>query len=189
MNQRAQAIREQILELAGEYAVEAFAPAPFVPGQSPVPVSGKVFDGSEVALLVDSALDFWLTTGRFAAQFERAFARLIGVRNCSLTWRKRRRADERTVPFEDAEDALPTALPADVVILNPPRAGVDARVTAALEAARASTRAIVYVSCDPATLARDVGRLGGWRIASLESFDMFPQTAHVETVCELIPES
>src|SRR6185503_1870083 len=87
------------------------------------------------------------------------------------------------------EDALPTALPADVVILNPPRAGVDARVTAALEAARASTRAIVYVSCDPATLARDVGRLGGWRIASLESFDMFPQTAHVETVCELIPES
>jgi len=62
-------------------------------------------------------------------------------------------------------------------------------VTAALQASRNSTRAIVYVSCDPATLARDVGRLAGWRVASLESFDMFPQTAHVETVCELIPES
>jgi 23S rRNA (uracil1939-C5)-methyltransferase len=46
----------------------------------------------------------------------------------------------------------------------------------------------VYVSCDPATLARDVGRLPGWRIAGLRSFDMFPQTAHVETVCELVRE-
>jgi 23S rRNA (uracil1939-C5)-methyltransferase len=87
------------------------------------------------------------------------------------------------------EDALPAALPADVVILNPPRAGVAAPVTAALASARASTRAIVYVSCDPATLARDVARLTGWRVASLVSFDMFPQTAHVETVCELVPEA
>ena len=87
------------------------------------------------------------------------------------------------------EDALPAALPADVVVLNPPRAGVDARVTEVLENQRASTRAILYVSCDPATLARDVGRLPGWRVASLVSFDMFPQTAHVETVCELVPEA
>lgn len=87
------------------------------------------------------------------------------------------------------EDALPAALSADVVILNPPRAGVDARVAQSLETARATTRAIVYVSCDPATLARDVGRMPGWRVASLVSFDMFPQTAHVETVCELVPEA
>lgn len=86
------------------------------------------------------------------------------------------------------EDALPAALPADVVILNPPRAGVDRRVTDALSDARATTRAVLYVSCDPATLARDVARLTGWRIASLVSFDMFPQTAHIETVCELVPE-
>jgi 23S rRNA (uracil1939-C5)-methyltransferase len=84
------------------------------------------------------------------------------------------------------EDALGAALPADVVVLNPPRAGVDARVTACL-AADASVRAIVYVSCDPATLARDVARLPAWRIARLTAFDMFPQTAHVETVCELVP--
>jgi 23S rRNA (uracil1939-C5)-methyltransferase len=89
------------------------------------------------------------------------------------------------------EDALEAALPADVVILNPPRAGVDARVTTLLAAAvrrPAPPRAIIYVSCDPATLARDVGRLTGWRVAQLTAFDMFPQTAHVETVCELVPE-
>lgn len=87
------------------------------------------------------------------------------------------------------EDALPAALPADVVILNPPRAGVDARVTATLEEANPSPRAVLYVSCDPATLARDIARMPRWRIASLLAFDMFPQTAHVETVCELVPEA
>lgn len=87
------------------------------------------------------------------------------------------------------EQLLAGALPADVVILNPPRAGVDKRVTEILEGVRPAPAAIVYVSCDPATLARDVGRLPHYRIASLESFDMFPQTAHVETVCELVPEA
>ena len=86
------------------------------------------------------------------------------------------------------EDALPGALPADVVILNPPRTGASAPVIAALRDAVPPPRGLVYVSCDPATLARDVGRLPGWRIAALRSFDMFPQTAHVETVCELVPD-
>ena len=86
------------------------------------------------------------------------------------------------------EDALPAALPADLVILNPPRGGVDARVTAVLAAVPHPARALVYVSCDPGTLARDVSRLGGWRIADVTAFDMFPQTAHVETVCVLVPE-
>jgi len=85
------------------------------------------------------------------------------------------------------EDALDEALPADVVIVNPPRAGVDERVASSLQAATAP-RAIVYVSCNPATLARDVLRMPRYRVASLTSFDMFPQTAHVETVCELVPE-
>ena len=85
------------------------------------------------------------------------------------------------------EDALPGLLPADVVILNPPRAGLDARVTATLEAEAEHLRAVIYVSCNPATLARDLGRLPGYEIESLRAFDMFPQTAHVETVCELRP--
>jgi len=45
----------------------------------------------------------------------------------------------------------------------------------------------VYISCDPATLARDLSRLPSYRVTSIQTFDMFPQTAHVETVCELIP--
>jgi 23S rRNA (uracil1939-C5)-methyltransferase len=85
------------------------------------------------------------------------------------------------------EDALPGLLPADLVLLNPPRAGVDARVTATLEKEAGHVRAIVYVSCNPATLARDLARLPSYRIQSTHAFDMFPQTAHVETVCELVP--
>jgi len=77
-------LRHRILELAGEYCAEAFGPRPFIPGETPVPVSGKVFDGAEMRLLVDAALDFWLTTGRFADEFERRFARFIGVRECVL---------------------------------------------------------------------------------------------------------
>jgi 23S rRNA (uracil1939-C5)-methyltransferase len=86
------------------------------------------------------------------------------------------------------EEILPTVLPADVVILNPPRAGLDARVTAALNEVGERPRAIIYVSCNPATLARDIARLPSYRIASIIGFDMFPQTAHVETVCELVPD-
>jgi len=85
------------------------------------------------------------------------------------------------------EDALPGLLPAGFVILNPPRAGVDPRVTATLEAEADHLQAAIYVSCDPATLARDLSRLPSYRIESSRAFDMFPQTAHVETVCELRP--
>ncbi len=85
------------------------------------------------------------------------------------------------------EDELPPALPADLVILNPPRAGVDSRVTEALEAEATRLRGVIYISCNPATLARDLSRLPSYRIESLRAFDMFPQTAHVETVCELRP--
>jgi len=68
-------LRAQILELTAQYAAEAFPEGEFVPGQTPVPVAGRVFDGADVATLVDSSLDFWLTTGRFAAEFERRFAK------------------------------------------------------------------------------------------------------------------
>ena len=66
MTQRKQELRQQILDLVGEYCAEAFPARDFVPGESAVPISGKVFDGAEMRLLVDSSLDFWLTTGRFA---------------------------------------------------------------------------------------------------------------------------
>jgi 23S rRNA (uracil1939-C5)-methyltransferase len=82
------------------------------------------------------------------------------------------------------EDLITQLLPTDVVVLNPPRAGVDARVTRALEAS-AATRRVVYISCDPASLARDISRLPSWQVESVTAFDMFPQTAHVETVVSL----
>jgi 23S rRNA (uracil1939-C5)-methyltransferase len=85
------------------------------------------------------------------------------------------------------EDHLGASLPAEVVVLNPPRTGVDARVASALESAVRPPRALFYVSCDPATLARDLARMPRYRLVDVRGFDMFPQTAHVETVCELVP--
>ena len=86
------------------------------------------------------------------------------------------------------EAVLPSLEPADVVILNPPRNGVEPVVTSTLARWVGDVRAIVYVSCNPATLARDLQRLPSYTVRSLSAFDMFPQTAHVETLCELVPE-
>lgn len=82
------------------------------------------------------------------------------------------------------ERALAWELPADLVILNPPWEGTAPEVSEALRA-RPPAR-LVYVSCDPATLARDLRRLGSvYRFAGVRAFDMFPQTVHVETVVHL----
>jgi CDP-4-dehydro-6-deoxyglucose reductase, E1 len=81
---RAIALREQILALVGEYHAVAFERGPFVPGETPVPVSGKVFDADDVRYLVDSGLDFWLTAGRFAREFESRFAKVFGTRKATL---------------------------------------------------------------------------------------------------------
>jgi CDP-6-deoxy-D-xylo-4-hexulose-3-dehydrase len=73
-------IRASIMELVEEYSALAHAPKPFVAGQSSVPVSGRVFDASDVKSLVDSALDFWLTTGRFNEEFQTKLAKRVGAR-------------------------------------------------------------------------------------------------------------
>jgi CDP-6-deoxy-D-xylo-4-hexulose-3-dehydrase len=80
----ADALRRQILDLVVQYHDAKFAAREFRPGESPVPVAGRVFDAAEIVELVDSSLDFWLTTGRFADQFEREFARWIGIRHALL---------------------------------------------------------------------------------------------------------
>ena len=84
MTDRAAQLRQQILELAAEYFNEAFSAAEFQPGQSSVPVSGKLIDAADMSSVVDSALDGWFTTGRFAEEFERKLARFVGVRSASL---------------------------------------------------------------------------------------------------------
>jgi CDP-6-deoxy-D-xylo-4-hexulose-3-dehydrase len=81
---RADELRAGIRQMVGEYHQEAFPQQTFIPGVTPVPISGRVFDHEEIELLVESALDFWLTTGRFASEFERQFARFFGIRSASL---------------------------------------------------------------------------------------------------------
>lgn len=82
------------------------------------------------------------------------------------------------------EDLLGELRRPELVVANPPRNGMDERAVALL--AGSSAERIVYVSCDPGTLARDIGRLGErWRVTGVRGFDLFPQTAHVETVATL----
>ena len=82
------------------------------------------------------------------------------------------------------EHLLPELRDPALVVTNPPRTGMDERVTDGLRARRPPR--IVYISCDPATLARDIRRLGdSYRVGSVEAFDLFPQTAHVESVTVL----
>lgn len=136
-----------------------------------------------------SAVDAYSGGGDTAVRLAAAGVRVAAVEldEEATAWAAGRlQAPSRAIAAR-VEDVLPRLLPVDVVLLNPPRAGADARVMQALVAA--PPNAIVYVSCDPATLARDVARLPGWRVASLTCFDMFPQTAHVESVCTLVPEA
>jgi 23S rRNA (uracil1939-C5)-methyltransferase len=82
------------------------------------------------------------------------------------------------------EDELEGLLPADILILNPPRDGLAGSIPPVMT--NHPPAKVIYVSCDPATLARDLKRLGGsFRVESARSFDLFPQTAHVETVVTL----
>lgn len=81
---RQEEIRAQILDLVGEYHEVAFAERAFVAGETAVPPSGKVFDGEDMRSLTDAALDFWLTTGRFAEDFETRFAERMGVGHALL---------------------------------------------------------------------------------------------------------
>lgn len=72
--------RAAALDAARAYARERFAPKPFVPGKTYIPPSGKWFDEDEVAALVDASLDFWLTAGRYADEFEAELAKAAGAR-------------------------------------------------------------------------------------------------------------
>jgi CDP-4-dehydro-6-deoxyglucose reductase, E1 len=75
-------LRSQISHLVQQYADIAYEPKPFVPGQSAVPVSGKVVGAKEMQYMVDASLDGWLTTGRFNTMFEERLAQFLGVKYC-----------------------------------------------------------------------------------------------------------
>ncbi len=86
---------------------------------------------------------------------------------------------------DDVRLALPDLGALDAVVVDPPRAGLHADVVGSI--ACAAPARVVYVSCDPQTLARDIARFAaaGYVPESVQPVDMFPQTYHVETVCVL----
>jgi 23S rRNA (uracil1939-C5)-methyltransferase len=121
-----------------------------------------------------------------ARRFARAGARVTGIELDAQAVAAAVAAAPQGAEFLEGpvEALLAGALPADLVVLNPPRAGVDEAVTGALVEQPAAR--IVYISCNPATLARDLRRLSpAYRLAGVRCFDLFPQTAHVETVAVL----
>jgi 23S rRNA (uracil1939-C5)-methyltransferase len=140
------------------------------------------------ALTPRTVIDAYAGTGETAAAIAALGMRVTAIeidREAANLCASRLPAGSRSLVGR-VENLITKALPADLVILNPPRVGLHERVTRALEQQRQRVRAILYVSCDPATLARDIARLPSYRLHSVETFDMFPQTAHVETVCELV---
>lgn len=133
-----------------------------------------------------SVVDAYCGVGLHARRFARAGARVVGIELDPQAVEEATRAAPPGATFVEGpvEALLPAHLPADLVVLNPPRAGIAPEVAEALAAGSASR--IIYVSCNPATLARDLKRLvPAYRLTSVRSFDLFPQTAHVETVAVL----
>jgi len=77
-------LRKEILEKVRQLAAMRKA-TPFIPGKTKIPYAGRIYDAEEMATLVDSSLDFWLTAGRYAIEFEEQFAKAFGTKYCLLT--------------------------------------------------------------------------------------------------------
>jgi len=129
------------------------------------------------------AVDAYCGVGLYGRALVRAGWQVTGIEsNPGACRAARMNAPEGLEIREDTvEAALADSLPADLVILNPPRAGIHSDLVPVLLEAKPPR--IIYVSCDPATLARDTAALAaGYDLERLHAFDLFPQTAHVETV-------
>ncbi|WP_030434043.1 class I SAM-dependent RNA methyltransferase [Actinoplanes subtropicus] len=143
----------------------------------------------------ETAWDLYGGAGLFAAAVAAHTRARITLVESSPVGCAAARANLTDLPtVEVVEARVETALqrrritgPVDLVVLDPPRAGAGARVVRGIAGAR--PRAVAYVACDPAALARDVGTfLGlGWRLTDLRAFDCFPMTQHVECVALLEP--
>lgn len=132
-----------------------------------------------------AVLDGYAGMGVYTRRLERAGLEVTAIEaHPDAVAEVRRSAPSSRVLEGTVESRLAEALPVDVAILNPPRAGLEEDVTTVL--AETGPARVVYVSCDPATLARDLRRLADrYEVAGVRCFDLFPQTAHVETVVEL----
>ena len=133
-----------------------------------------------------SLLDLYCGNGNLSLGLARAGVRVTGMDHAGAAVRAA--AETGAGDYRTGDEAAMCALMAsgrwDTVVLDPPRAGAAAVVEAAAAAAQAR---IVCVSCDPATLARDLAAFAGlgWRVKRAAALDLFPCTPHVETVCLL----
>lgn len=139
-----------------------------------------------------SALDLYAGVGLFADRLTRSFSKVIAVEPGGSAFRdlEHNLQDRATLVRSSAEDYLATLSEApDLIVADPPRAGLGKIVVNRLVNLRAA--ALTIVSCDPATLARDLGPLlaAGYRIEKLTLVDLFPQTYHLETVVHLVSTS
>jgi len=132
-------------------------------------------------------IEAYCGVGLFSAFLAPRCGRLIGIEAAAAACQDFVSNLEEFDNVELYEDAAERVLPAldvdpDAVVVDPPRAGLDRPALDAL--AKMAPGVIVYVSCDPATLARDAARLmkAGYRLESVTPFDMFPQTYHIESI-------
>lgn len=140
------------------------------------------------------ALDLYAGVGLFSVPLARRFERVVAVEADPAAARdleanlKAGGAPAQAVNADVARFLADWQETPSLVVLDPPRAGVPAEALGAL--ARLRPQRILYVSCDPATLARDLRLLAdaGFEIAELHVFDVFPQTYHIETLVHLIPK-
>ena len=156
-----------------------------------------------------TALELYSGVGLFTLPLARRFSRVIGVESDQAAakfardslagaglsnaevfvrdvgvWMDDVKRHDLSRLSEESASALEGKI--DFVLLDPPRVGAESRVIGGVLGLQ--PRRISYVSCDPATLARDLKKLiaGGYQLASISAFDMFPQTHHVETVVHLV---
>jgi 23S rRNA (uracil1939-C5)-methyltransferase len=140
----------------------------------------------------DTAIDAYCGVGTITLLMARKAGKVYGIENNESAVADARENAKlnrlRNVEFllGDAEKVMPDlakrGIKADVLVLDPPRKGVDHQV--ALATLALAPRRVVYVSCEPATMARDLAKLagGGYRLVEVQPVDMFPHTAHVECV-------
>lgn len=131
-----------------------------------------------------TAVDLYAGVGFFTLPLARHFESVVAVEGSPHSAPYARMNAPRNVTIIEApvEAHVRRLTPADLVFLDPPRAGARKEVVAAV--AGKARRMVVYLSCDPVTFARDASRLiaSGWRLSTLDLLDLFPNTHHVETL-------
>jgi 23S rRNA (uracil1939-C5)-methyltransferase len=188
-------IVERLLGLEFEVVANAFL-------QTNSGQAEQLYQGALDAAALDgreSVLDLYCGAGTLTLLFARVAAQAVGVESVPEAVERARRnavrngaanarfelGESRAVLREWARGERAAAARPDVVVVDPPRAGLHPRVVVRI--AELAPARIVYVSCNPATLARDLKDFAGlgWRVAEVTPYDMFPHTPHIECVARL----